>query len=147
MGFLSGVLSFAKSAIGKLFERESEEFPISFSGIKQKIGGIFSRSTPTQPDIISAPPPVEISPFSFESPDSGDTDNLTGEQSGFDSSCIFSYNYNPETLELDITFQQRGSYRYYDVPPTTVYGLSTAGSLGGFFNQSIRNAYQYDRIG
>lgn len=84
-----------------------------------------------------------------QSPDSvaSDDNNLTGQQSGGGSTCVFTYDYDPETGELDIRFVERGAYRYYGVPWPIVYGLSEASSLGEYFNSEIRGQFSYDRIG
>jgi hypothetical protein len=67
------------------------------------------------------------------------------------SSCVFDYEYesSPETAlgTLDIRFRERGAYRYYQVPEDVIEDWESAGSLGQYFNEFIRNNYSYDRIG
>jgi len=64
-----------------------------------------------------------------------------------DSECVASNDYNPETQELIIEFQQRSIYKYFDVSLETYLGLAGATSFGQFFNRYIRNSYAYERIG
>lgn len=48
---------------------------------------------------------------------------------------------------LEIEFHERGTYEYYDVPATVWLALQSAGSLGQYFNNNIRNRFSYSRIG
>lgn len=63
------------------------------------------------------------------------------------SLCIQSSEYNPETQEMVITFQQRGTYRYFGVEQETFDELQEAESQGAYFNERIRDSYTSERIG
>lgn len=64
------------------------------------------------------------------------------------SECVADISYNPETEEMTIEFQQRGTYLYHNVPLDTYVDFQTAGSMGKYFNNYIRNfGFEYERIG
>lgn len=63
------------------------------------------------------------------------------------STCVASLEYDPETNELIIEFQERGTYKFYDVPPDEADGLRGATSQGTYYNLYIKGRYSYDRIG
>lgn len=68
------------------------------------------------------------------------------------STCIYSFDYDPKTFSLDITFwgyKQRykaGTWRYYRVPMDIVENLIKASSKGRYFYYNIRTSFQYKRI-
>ena len=64
------------------------------------------------------------------------------------STAIAALEYDEENQIMIIHFQQRGSYRYYDVPPDVFQDFNTAGLQGSFFNLYVRPVYtNYERIG
>lgn len=65
----------------------------------------------------------------------------------FNSECLASGTYNPVTRTLTLEFNQRGTFEYYDVPVTLVIGLVQSSSAGRYFNATIRDNFQYTRIG
>jgi len=67
-----------------------------------------------------------------------------GEQSS--STCVNDVSYNPLTREMTIIFQQRGTYKYSNVPLDVYTDFETAGSRGTYFNLYIRPTYSYERI-
>lgn len=62
------------------------------------------------------------------------------------STCVADVNYNPITQEMVIVFQQRGTYKYHDVPLDTYVDFESAGSRGTYFNLYIRPQFSYERI-
>jgi lysyl-tRNA synthetase class 2 len=62
------------------------------------------------------------------------------------STCVANHSYDPETQELTIEFQARGTYRYSEVPLDEAETFAAAGSLGTYFNLYIRDRYPYERI-
>lgn len=48
---------------------------------------------------------------------------------------------------LVVEFERRGTYEYYRVSGTTFGAFLAASSKGQFFNSSVKNAYNYSRIG
>ncbi|MDE1971444.1 MAG: KTSC domain-containing protein [Patescibacteria group bacterium] len=64
------------------------------------------------------------------------------------STCISNVNYNPAAEELDVTFHNPsiGTWRYFGVQAYEAAALIEAGSRGEYFNQYIRDRYNYIRI-
>ena len=64
-----------------------------------------------------------------------------------ESNCVADVSYNPETEQMTITFQQRGTYVYNDVPLDDYVDFASAGSQGTYFNLYIRPKYtNYERV-
>lgn len=63
-----------------------------------------------------------------------------------ESTCVNDVAYDPETMEMTINFQQRGSYKYYDVPLDVYIDFETSGSRGKYFNYYIKEQFSYERI-
>jgi len=57
------------------------------------------------------------------------------------SSNIAGVGYDPDTQELSIRIHSGRTYTYDNVPPSVHEGLISAGSMGQFFNASIKNVY------
>lgn len=64
-----------------------------------------------------------------------------------DSLCVESIDFDPETEELTVNFQQRGSYLYSGVPLNVMVEFGSAYSMGTYFNLYIRDQYSFERIG
>ena len=62
------------------------------------------------------------------------------------SSTIRSIGYDSTTLTLEIEFQARGTYRYFDVPEFLYSGLMVASSKGTFLNSRILGRYRQEEI-
>jgi KTSC domain len=62
------------------------------------------------------------------------------------STVIRNYSYDPDKRELKITFVTGRRYVYDDVPQDVVDALKTAFSRGTFFNQHIRDRFDYREI-
>ena len=61
------------------------------------------------------------------------------------SSDITSIGYEDNVLEIE--FHSGGSvYQYFHVPEQEYNGLMNAQSHGKYFNQNIKNKYQYEKI-
>jgi hypothetical protein len=63
-----------------------------------------------------------------------------------DSTLIHSIDYDEERRVLVIQFQDDGAYQYFDVGPEVVEELLDAESKGRYFNDFIRDTYQYRRM-
>ena len=64
------------------------------------------------------------------------------------SECIENVNFNPQTGTLQVTFHnpQIGKWEYYNVPVYEAAGLISASSRGAYFNQFIRDRYEYSHV-
>lgn len=63
------------------------------------------------------------------------------------SSNIKSIGYDKETSTLEVAFHGGATYQYNQVPEEIYMGLMSAGSIGRFFFQYVKNAeYQYKKI-
>jgi hypothetical protein len=62
-----------------------------------------------------------------------------------ESSLIHAVGYDLRTRVLEIQFQHGDIYRYFDVEPETYEELLEAPSKGTYFNDYIRDAYQFSR--
>lgn len=63
------------------------------------------------------------------------------EQKTFRSTAILSGSYDPDSQELEITFQSGKTYTYYNVPEHEWQGLCAADSAGRYVRQHIQPAY------
>ncbi len=54
--------------------------------------------------------------------------------------------YDDDAGELDITFTSGRTYRYFAVPPEIYAGLLAAESHGEFFNQCIKDLFDYAEV-
>lgn len=62
------------------------------------------------------------------------------------SSVIESLGYDPGTQVLEVEFRTGRVYQYFGVPPTLYGLLRNAGSLGEFFNRTIRSDYRCEEV-
>ena len=62
------------------------------------------------------------------------------------STVIRRFDYQPETLELDVLFVTGRRYVYADVPAEEVAALRSAFSKGRHFNAHIRDRYAYREV-
>lgn len=58
------------------------------------------------------------------------------------SSVIAEVRYDEERELLEVHFHNGRVYRYLDVPPEELEALTTADSVGRYFNQEIRTRYK-----
>lgn len=49
-------------------------------------------------------------------------------------------------MTLEVEFKHGSVYQYVDVPEVVYQELRTAGSVGKYLNQNIKNNYRYIRI-
>jgi len=63
------------------------------------------------------------------------------------STCVNKLTYEPETQQLTIVFQKRGTYVYYDVSPEEYTRIEFAGSQGYIFNSILRDIKYFEKIG
>lgn len=61
------------------------------------------------------------------------------------SSNIASVGYDQSSQTLEVEFNSGAIYEYYDVPEFIYQELISASSVGGYFAQQIKNAYNYSR--
>ena len=64
----------------------------------------------------------------------------------FESKCVADISYDPESQEMTVEFQQRGTYKYQNVPLDEYVDFQSAGSQGKYFNNYIRDRYSFERI-
>ena len=57
------------------------------------------------------------------------------------SSTIDSIGYDPESAILEIEFQNRSIYLYFDIPPYIHDDLMSASSHGRYFNALIKKSH------
>ena len=62
------------------------------------------------------------------------------------SSNVASVGYAPESLTLEIEFNDGSVYQYFDVPDSEYRGLMEAGSKGKYIHAYIRENYRYTRL-
>lgn len=62
------------------------------------------------------------------------------------STVIRSFDYRPDTRELDILFTTGRRYTYREVPPSAALAFRAAFSKGRHFNAHIRDAYDYEEV-
>lgn len=63
-----------------------------------------------------------------------------------DSSAFFSIGYHPYGKKLWVVFRNTGNaYYYYDVPYEVWYDFKNADSKGSYFQECIRDYYEYER--
>lgn len=62
------------------------------------------------------------------------------------SSVIHSYAYDRARAALDVTFFSGRRYRYFLVPPYVAEGLDEAFSMGGYFNERIRDRFPFEEL-
>jgi uncharacterized membrane protein YhaH (DUF805 family) len=74
--------------------------------------------------------------------------NSTDSFKSPESSFISGAQYNPKTRELYVNIHNnrgRMQYKYYDVDTKTFNNFKNAESKGKFFNQNVKNDYNYQR--
>lgn len=62
------------------------------------------------------------------------------------SSYIAETNYDAETLNLDVTFNDGSQWRYAGVPAGTYTELVNAPSIGRAFHALIRDSYEAEEL-
>ncbi len=63
-----------------------------------------------------------------------------------DSTTLRTIGYDAERQLLQIEFQNRSLYQYFDVPAAVYEELLQAPSKGTYFNQSIRPKFDFARV-
>jgi hypothetical protein len=64
-----------------------------------------------------------------------------------DSTTVKSVGYESKRQVLEIEFQSGAVYQYLNVPKAVHEGLWRAESKGRYFNDEIRGAYEFVRVG
>lgn len=62
-----------------------------------------------------------------------------------ESTTLTSVAYDVDRKLLELEFQDRSHYRYFQVPVEVYEALLDASSKGGFFNRVIRGRFAYAR--
>ena len=62
------------------------------------------------------------------------------------STVISSFFYNANTRTLKIVFVSGLAYNYRNVPEKIFNALKASGSKGGYFNQHIRDKYEFEKV-
>jgi len=60
-----------------------------------------------------------------------------------DSTTLRTVGYDAERQLLQIEFQSRSIYQYFDVPAAVYEELMQAPSKGAYFNRAIRQTFDY----
>jgi hypothetical protein len=63
-----------------------------------------------------------------------------------DSSSLASIGYDPTERALEVEFIHGAVYLYFEVPPNVFEALLSAPSKGTFFNDAIKDSYDFDRV-
>lgn len=63
-----------------------------------------------------------------------------------ESSVLQEVGYDAARRLLEIQFLSGRVYRYFDVAPDVHQKLMAADSLGSYFNDAIRDCYQYAQV-
>ena len=61
------------------------------------------------------------------------------------SSNVHSIGYDPETMEMQVRFNNGGTYIYYDVPEDVYKMTKGAKSVGGYLHDNVKDYYDYSR--
>lgn len=62
------------------------------------------------------------------------------------SSNLSSVGYDEQSMTLEVEFKDGSLYQYFDVPAVAHQELLSAGSVGQYFAQNIRNSFRYSRL-
>jgi hypothetical protein len=62
------------------------------------------------------------------------------------SSQIAAVGYDANTQELRVAFVKGGLYSYDDVPAEVFENLKQAASVGSYFHDAVKGAYNYNRL-
>lgn len=62
------------------------------------------------------------------------------------STNVSAIGYEPETMTLEVHFNNGSIYQYFDVPNQIYLDLMAAASKGQFINLHVRNSYRYMRL-
>jgi len=62
------------------------------------------------------------------------------------SSNLKSVGYDQNTEILEVEFHSGGIYQYSNVPSSVHIALMSAGSVGSYFNQHVKNKYSFKQI-
>lgn len=62
------------------------------------------------------------------------------------SSNVAAVGYDQTTLTLEVEFHSGSVYQYFDVPAPVYQGLMSAGSVGSYLSQNIKNSYRYSKL-
>ena len=62
------------------------------------------------------------------------------------SSTITSAGYDPAARKLELEFTSGNIYLYLHVPETIYIGLMAASSKGSYFNEYIRERFEFEKV-
>lgn len=63
------------------------------------------------------------------------------------SGNLSAVGYDAQSNTLEVEFKNGSVYQYHSVPPESHAGLMAAGSVGGYFNANIKNAFKVSKSG
>src|SRR5262245_55988802 len=72
--------------------------------------------------------------------------SLRADMPFVESSMMNNVEYDESSNELDITFVGGKTYRYLKVPPDVYADLLDAESKGEFFNERIKDLYEFNEV-
>jgi len=67
------------------------------------------------------------------------------ERISVSSSNLVSVGYDEDSSTLEVEFNS-GTYQYYDVPLYVYEELISAGSVGSYLHQNVKNTYSYSQV-
>ena len=62
------------------------------------------------------------------------------------STILLSVGYDSDVNILELEFASKDVYKYYNVPGYIYLGLMLAASYGTYFNQHIKDVYDYNKV-
>jgi hypothetical protein len=62
------------------------------------------------------------------------------------SSNVDSVGYDSDSQILEVEFNSGDIYQYSDVPEYIYDDLLSAGSVGQYLNQNVKNSYSYNQV-
>jgi len=71
---------------------------------------------------------------------------LINQESIFESSHIEKCMYDYTTNTLKVRFKSGATYEYFNVSPEVYNNLAQAESQGKFFNENIKNNYDFNQL-
>ena len=64
----------------------------------------------------------------------------------FESATVKTLSYVSSTGTLEVTFKNKNSYQYKQVPQTVFDDLVNAASKGSYINSNVKGTYAYENV-
>lgn len=74
------------------------------------------------------------------------TDQTLNEGKDFQSSTVKTLTYAADKSALFVTFKNKNSYQYKDVPQNVFDDLARAESKGHYINENVKGHFAYDNV-